>query len=156
MKELLFAAIDLEGRPCTVVGGGHVAERKIKRLVKCGAAVSAVAPEFTDTLSAMAIDGTISLDKRCYEKGDLSGAFLAVIATDDDIANRAALNEAKELGILTNAAFDKDHGDIFFTATRAVGDFVISAIGDDLSPKSSLDLLDEIESILKKREDDET
>jgi len=150
MKDLLFAAIDLTGRSCTVIGGGSVAERKIKKLVKCGAAVTAVAPDFTYSLDELGREEIISVKRRCYQTGDLADTFLAVIATDDDVANKNALNEAKQLGILVNAAFDKAHGDLYFTATRDVGDFVISAMNKEMSPKQSLELLNDIEAGLKR------
>lgn len=150
MNDLLFAAIDLTGRHCTVIGGGSVAERKIKKLISCGASVTAVAPKFTETLAIMAKDGIISAKKRCYEKGNLTDAFLVVIATDDDSVNMEALDEAKEAGILVNAAFDKRYGDVYFTATKEIDDFTVAVISKDKSPGESVKLLEEITKRLEK------
>ncbi|MED4605837.1 NAD(P)-dependent oxidoreductase, partial [Paenibacillus validus] len=39
--------LDLEGKPCCVVGGGRVAERKARGLLQAGAAVTMISPAFT-------------------------------------------------------------------------------------------------------------
>mgnify|MGYP002725506015 CR=1 FL=1 len=38
--------LNIRGRKCTVAGGGNVAERKVKTLLKYGADVTAVSPVF--------------------------------------------------------------------------------------------------------------
>ena len=38
--------LNIHGRKCTVAGGGNVAERKVKTLLKYGADVTAVSPVF--------------------------------------------------------------------------------------------------------------
>jgi precorrin-2 dehydrogenase/sirohydrochlorin ferrochelatase len=144
MKELLFAAIDLHDKSCVIIGGGAVAGRKAKKLINCGAAVRIVAPAVTKAIEDMAQKGVISLKKRRYRKGDIKGAFLAVIATNDDTVNKKALNEAAQQKILINAAFNKDYGNVFFTATKDTGDFVLSVMTKELSPKKSNKILDEI------------
>ena len=40
--------LNIRGRKCTVAGGGNVAERKVKTLLKYGADVTAVSPVFKD------------------------------------------------------------------------------------------------------------
>ena len=40
--------LNIHGRKCTVAGGGNVAERKVKTLLKYGADVTAVSPVFKD------------------------------------------------------------------------------------------------------------
>ena len=42
--------LNLTGRRCIIVGGGRVAERKAKRLIESGAAVTVIAPEATENL----------------------------------------------------------------------------------------------------------
>jgi len=46
--------LNLEARPCLVVGGGKVAERKTLALVKAGAVVTVISPTLTKALKALA------------------------------------------------------------------------------------------------------
>jgi siroheme synthase (precorrin-2 oxidase/ferrochelatase) len=53
-------------------------------------------------LAALAKDGALSWVARDYEAGDLSGAWLAVAATDDPATNMAVAEEAAQRRILAN------------------------------------------------------
>ena len=45
--------LSLQGRKCLVVGGGKVAERKVKSLLECAANVWVVSPFLTEGLSKL-------------------------------------------------------------------------------------------------------
>ena len=49
--------LDISRRLCVVVGGGNVAERKVERLLACGACVEVVGKRLTPTLAALARGG---------------------------------------------------------------------------------------------------
>src|SRR6185436_16724707 len=93
----------LEGRPCVVIGGGEVAERKVESLRAAGARVMLVSPELTPALRALLEQGEIEHRPRPYRPGDLAGAFLAFAATDDAAVNAAIAGEAESGGVLLNA-----------------------------------------------------
>ncbi len=88
------AFIDLKGKPCVVVGGGKVAERKVLSLLRSGAAVRIVSPEITGALQKQKDKGRIEHIKREYRKGDLKGAFLAIAATPDYRVNTKVSRDA--------------------------------------------------------------
>ena len=46
--------VDMAARPCLVVGGGAVAERKVEGLLEAGARVTVVSPTLTARLQAWA------------------------------------------------------------------------------------------------------
>lgn len=92
--------LDIEGKKALVVGGGEVAERKIKTLLNFGARVVAIAPSFTAGISRLA--GKIKLVRRKYKKSDIQGATLVIAATDNLLVNRKISNDAKQNKILVN------------------------------------------------------
>lgn len=102
MSEYYPVFLSLKGRSCVVIGGGAVAERKVESLLSSGAQVAVVAPELGPILQQMAREATIDWFQRPYARGDLSGAFLVIAATDDQAANEMIKAEADELGILVN------------------------------------------------------
>lgn len=94
--------LDLSERSCVVVGGGDVAERKVRALVRHGGAVHVVAPELTSRLLELEDAREITAEHRGYVRGDLAGAGLVVCATDSAEVNRAVYDEAKAIGCLVN------------------------------------------------------
>ena len=94
--------LDLEGDKVTVVGGGAVAERKVRILLECGADVTVVAPQLTSGLRKLAADGKVGHVARTYRSGDFDGAVLAFVAVDDPEASAAAAKDAEAAGVLVN------------------------------------------------------
>lgn len=94
--------LDLEGADCLVVGGGAVAERKVESLIECGANVTVVAPQATDTLRKLASECKAKLFARGYEDGEAAGYFLVIAATDDESANKRVSADARAAGRLVN------------------------------------------------------
>jgi precorrin-2 dehydrogenase len=96
------AILLLEGRLAVVIGGGQVAERKVRTLLDAGAKVRVVSSEVTTGIRKRADSGDIELVDRRYERGDLAGSAAAVAATDDEEVNRGVFAEATDAGIPVN------------------------------------------------------
>ena len=94
--------LNLQDRPCVVVGGGEVAERKVEGLLRVGAGVTLISPDCTDGLRKLGDEGRIRREERPYRAGDLAGAFLAIAATDQREVNQAVAQEAEVQGTLLN------------------------------------------------------
>lgn len=101
-KPLFPVFVKLDGRLCTVVGGGEVAARKVVSLLDSGARVRLVAPRLCASLCALAEAGRVEHVARQYAPGDLEGSTLAVGATDDASVNQAVYQDGEGLGILVN------------------------------------------------------
>lgn len=106
----------LTARPCLVVGGGAVAERKVEGLVDAGARVTVVSPWLSRALLDLAADGRFAWWPREYAVGDAGGFFLAIVATDDRAVNAEVAAEARALGVLVHCT---DH--------PALSDFIIAS-----------------------------
>ena len=97
--------LDLRGRRVVVIGGGAMGEEKVTRLLPYGAKVVVVSPDVTDEVSELADDGKIEWVRRPYRRGDLDGAFIAIVAdTSDDAVNQAVSEEARERNVPLNVA----------------------------------------------------
>ncbi|VFM94969.1 MAG: uroporphyrin-III C-methyltransferase / precorrin-2 dehydrogenase / sirohydrochlorin ferrochelatase [Candidatus Kentron sp. G] len=93
--------LDIEQRPCLVVGGGEVAARKVALLLQAGALVTVAAPGLGATLTRMREQGRIEHRARAFSPGDLDGRYLVIAATDDSALNRqvASLAGARSLPV---------------------------------------------------------
>jgi uroporphyrin-III C-methyltransferase / precorrin-2 dehydrogenase / sirohydrochlorin ferrochelatase len=117
--------LDVRGRRCVVVGGGKVGAERAAGLAAAGAEVVVVAERPGTEVVAMAEQGAIRLVHRRFEAGDLTGAFLAVAATGDGPADAAVAGEARERGILLNAAA-RGRGDLSLPAVIRRGPLTVS------------------------------
>lgn len=87
MKPYYPLMIDLTEKPCCVIGGGQVAERKVKTLLKSNANITVISLNATTDIIDLAASGRIILKTKEYLKGDLEGFFLIIIATDNKDVN---------------------------------------------------------------------
>ena len=95
--------LDLERRPCVVVGGGELLlERKVEALVRAGASVTVVTAEPGSRIEAMARSGRIVLRRRPYADGDLAGADLAIAWSEDPDERQRLAAEARRERCLLN------------------------------------------------------
>lgn len=100
--------LDIKNKPCVVVGGGKVAERKVLQLLSSGAVVTVISPTLTIGLSKLKNEKKINHTRRGYRAGDLAGAQLVVAASGAKSANRAAFDEATSLGVQVNTVDDPE------------------------------------------------
>lgn len=98
--------LDLKDRPCLVVGGGAVAERKALGLLNAGAKVTVIAPSVTKALKRLSVERTISLEKRAYRRGDELGRSIVIAATGAQEVNEAVYRASRAAGILVNVVDD--------------------------------------------------
>jgi uroporphyrin-III C-methyltransferase/precorrin-2 dehydrogenase/sirohydrochlorin ferrochelatase len=102
VKRYFPVSLDLEDRPCVVLGGGGLAAEKAQGLLLAGARVTAIAAEAEAELRQAAAAGRLALVERDYRPGDLAGAWLAIDASGSDEINAASRREAAERRVLLN------------------------------------------------------
>ena len=100
--------VDLDRRACLAVGGGSIAERKVKELLAAGAKVTVVAPELTRELERLAADNAIELKRRKFEEADLHQRWLVVAATSDHALNAQIAAAAESRQIFCNVVDEVD------------------------------------------------
>ncbi|NVM22417.1 MAG: bifunctional precorrin-2 dehydrogenase/sirohydrochlorin ferrochelatase [Desulfobacterales bacterium] len=126
--------LDVRNRHCLVVGGGGVAERKVKTLLECGAKVTVITLGATERLQAMASEGSIDLEFRGYKGADLNGKFLVIGATNDEQVNRRISRDAARRGILCNIADRPKACSFVLPAIVRQGDLLVAVSTSNKSP----------------------
>ena len=126
--------LDVRGRTCLVVGGGEVAVRKARALVEAGGEVTVVAPEVHGKLKA---DDRIEVRERPFRTTDLHGAFVVVVATDDDLVNRSVARDAADFGCLVNVVDCPALSSFIVPATLRRGELAVCVSTGGASPALS-------------------
>jgi precorrin-2 dehydrogenase/sirohydrochlorin ferrochelatase len=94
--------LNLVGKPCLVVGGGAVGERKVKDLLLAGALVTVVSRELTPALANLAQKGDITYRAGGFSPEHLEGMVLVIGATNDAKTNRLISALAQQRGLPVN------------------------------------------------------
>ncbi len=94
--------IDIEDRDVVIIGGGNVCARKAETMMKYGARVTIVSPEFTDEIEGWARDGQLALKRKTYDESDLEGAVLVIASTDHQSVNEQVAADCRRRKIPVN------------------------------------------------------
>lgn len=118
--------IDVAQMPVLVIGGGKVARRKSKKLIKAGALVTAVAPEFNSTFPSdaeMIVDTVTPINFIDYMR--TIKPQLIILATSDHTLHQLLIPIAKEQRIFVNDSQD-GYTQFAFANTTSTGKSLIS------------------------------
>ncbi len=102
MSQLYPLFADISGRRVLLVGGGNLATEKIDALLASEADVVVVSPEISEKLQQLVDEDKVTYHKRCYETGDVDGAWLVMVAVNNDPVHREIHAECVEKSILCN------------------------------------------------------
>ena len=140
--------LDLTGRPCLVVGGGAIAERKVSALVEADARVTVVSPSLTPALLRLATEAPLRWRPREYAAGDAAGYVLVMVATDDRAVNAAVAAECRERGISVNCADDPARCDFILPSVLRRGAVTVAVSTGGASPTMARLVREELDALL--------
>lgn len=93
----------LENRPALIVGGGEVAHRKADLLLKAGANVTIVSPDFDERFFNLKhSQANLTLIQQVYHKSFLQNQTLVISATDNESVNLQVFQDCEALNIPVN------------------------------------------------------
>ena len=117
--------IDLTDKKILVAGGGTIALRRIRTLLKFRADIRVIAPELCEELAQLEEEGKIAAERREYRTPDIDGVYIVLAATDDHEVNRRIWEECRAAGVTVNVADDRSLCDFYFPSIVMTEDTVI-------------------------------
>jgi precorrin-2 dehydrogenase / sirohydrochlorin ferrochelatase len=139
----IFAII--ADKPCLVVGGGAVGERKVKDLRAAGARVTVVSRSLTSLLARLAAEGEIRYLEEDFSPPHLKGMFLVMGATDDPRVNAQVSAAAQARGIWVNIADAPELCTFIVPAQVRRGELTLAISTGGASPALARKLRQELE-----------
>ena len=140
--------LDLDARPCLVVGGGAVAARKIAGLLEAGARITVVSPTLCVPALAIAREGGLRWWPRPYADGDAAGFALVMVATGDAAANARIAADARARSIWVNCADDPERCDFILPSVLHRGAITVAVSTGGASPTVARMVREELEAAL--------
>lgn len=101
--------VTLKGQNCLVVGGGDVAERKVRQLLSAGAAVTVNSPQLSAGLQALVDAQQVAVARRPFDASLIDTHLLVYAATSDRAVNHAVAAAAATALRLCNVVDDPAH-----------------------------------------------
>ncbi|HVG24938.1 MAG TPA: bifunctional precorrin-2 dehydrogenase/sirohydrochlorin ferrochelatase [Thermoanaerobaculia bacterium] len=94
--------LDIEDRSVVIIGGGNVCARKAETMMKYGARVTVVSPEFTDEIEQWAREGCLRIRRKEYDASDLDGSNIVIASTDVRAVNEQIAADCRARRIPVN------------------------------------------------------
>lgn len=139
--------------PVLVVGGGKVAERRVKTLLEARATVRLIAPRLTPGLAELANAKRLEWTERGWVAGDVTAyptALLVFAATDDPAINAAVEAEARVQGRLINRADLPEACDFTLPGVVRSGDLTLT-VSTASSEETSINASPALTAYLRKK-----
>jgi precorrin-2 dehydrogenase/sirohydrochlorin ferrochelatase len=137
----------IDDKKCVVIGGGKVAERKVRSLIDSKAKVKVVAPGITPYLRKLVSRKQITYVCKKFSDSDISNAFLVIGATDNSVVNKRISETALKKNILVNIIDVPELSSFYVPACVKRGDLIISISTSGKSPVLSSEIRRQLEKI---------
>ena len=137
------SGLRLHGRRVLVVGGGHVAQRRVPGLLEAGADVVLVSPVVTPAVEGLAGAGEVTWHERGFEPADLDETWYVIAATDDPDVNDRVSAVADERRIFCVRADDAPKATAWTPAVGRHAGVTVAVVGNR-EPRKSAAIRDEI------------
>jgi len=159
------AFFNLLGKKCVVIGGGKVAQRKIKSVLELGCEkVLVISPSITPEIEKLHAKRKVEVLRRKYRYGMIpKDAFFVFECTGDIKVSEKVRAECSRKKILLNSATSPHLSDFFVPSILKRGDIVIAistsgkcsafakALRENLEKKISLKLAEKLNIVEKIR-----
>lgn len=132
MSSFFPVYLSLFNEQCLVVGGGKVAERKIKNILPASPIITVVSPRITSVIQRLANQKRIVWHDRNFTDSDLDGKVLVFAATDNQLLNKEIAILCKKRRILVNVAKPGKEGSFIVPSFISKGEmsFAFSTQGE--------------------------
>ena len=120
--------------------------RKVTTLLGCGAKVTVISPELTETLLHLSETKAIKWISRAYDASDLKDAFLVIAATSDHHFNHQIYLDAQKLKKLCNIVDQPQACDFILPSVINRGDLILTVSTSGKSPAYAKKIKQQLES----------
>lgn len=118
--------LKLENEPCLVVGGGKVAQRKIKSLLATGASVHVIAPALTRALHKLVKQKLVNHTKSIYQPQNLRRYKCVISATNSADVNSQVYKDARKQRVLVNVVDNAELSDFYIPSLVRRGSLLLA------------------------------
>ena len=128
------AFLKFDDKKILIVGGGYIAYEKLEKLLDFTKNITIIATEFSDDIDCAIDEHFLKSFKRPYEKGDIKGFDIVIVAVDDFYLQEEIYMESKSYDCLCNCVDLQQYCDFIFPSYVKKGDLTIAVSTSGSSP----------------------
>lgn len=150
---MVTMGFNMRNQPCVVVGGGKVAERRIRVLLEDQAQITIISPNVTATIQQWALEQRVVVYESKFTSAQealLSKARFIIAATDDEVVNQLVASLGRKHKAFVNRVDNHEDCDFTFPATLVIGELVVTIMTGRVSPRLNRLLKEHIEENYKQ------
>ncbi len=144
------AFLKLEHSRILIVGGGSIATEKIEKVLDFTTRIEVIASHYSDAMLTHIVTHNLPYRTRAYEKGDVEGFDIVIVAVDDLALQEAIYRETRSMRTLCNAVDSVAYCDFIFPSYIREGDLTIAVSTSGASPAVAKHLRRYLQSLLPK------
>ena len=150
---MLNLNIRLDSKKWLVLGGGTVATRRVKKILKENGYIKLISPQVSKSILRIESENKkIKVVKRKFRKSDIRNQDFILACTDNLEVNKSIVAIAKSKKILVSNASDRNDNDFSFTSTININkDIKINLSTDGRNPSFTKSLRIYFEKTLKSK-----
>ncbi len=143
--------LNIKNEPCLVIGGGDIAQRKVRSLLRAGAKVTVLSPDLSPDLKILLDQGAIIYHEALFTPEALQGFKLVISSTNQRQVNESVASSAKALGIPVNVVDCPDLCSFIFPALIDRSPIILAISTGGASPILARVLRSRLESLIPYR-----
>ncbi len=144
------AYLKLDDKKILIIGGGKIAADKLCHLLDFTSDIVLLAKEFDQNILELSSKNRLKTIQKRYEKNDIDGFDIVIVAIDDIDKQKDIYLEAKSKKILCNSVDAVEYCDFIFPSYIKKGDITISVSTSGASPAVAKYLRRFIENLIPK------
>ncbi len=117
-----------------VVGGGNIAAEKLEKLVDFTKEITVISKEIGEETHRLIKDHCLTHYLRPYQKGDIDGFDIVIVATDTVDLHKAIYEESRNRRIWVNSVDNTDYCDFIFPSYIKRDDLTVAFSTGGASP----------------------
>jgi len=150
---MLNLNIRLDSKKWLILGGGTVATRRVKKILKENGYIKLISPQVSKSILRIESENKkLKVVKRKFRKSDIRNQDFILACTDNLEVNKSIVAIAKSKKILVSNASDRNDNDFSFTSTININkDIKINLSTDGRNPSFTKSLRIYFEKTLKSK-----
>lgn len=149
MKSYYPIMIDIENKPCLIIGGGKVAYRKVNELLRYNAKINLISKGINEDVQKLIDEKKINYLGKAYNSALLEKACLVIAATNDKELNKKVIEDCDKMNILVNSVDSPKESSFIQPSKIRKGDITISVSTGGKSPILSKIIRDKVDELIK-------